>query len=173
MRMKGFTLLGMAGTLALAGCGGSDPVADNLNQSANVVAVVNSANAIARAATDASQSAAERDNPRPPDPTVAAGRGGIPQMLQGRWGLTPQDCTSTRGDAKGLLTITGEELRFYESRAVPTAKVQTGGTSMSGDFAFTGEGQRWTRYETLQLEDGKLVRTESDPMASYTYARCS
>jgi hypothetical protein len=170
--MKGFTLLGAA-ALTLAGCGGRDPVADNLNEAGNVTAVVNSANATARAATNASQSAAERDNPRPPDPTVAAGRGGIPQALQGRWGMTPADCTSTRGDAKGLLTITRDQLQFYESRAIPKAKVQTGGTSISGDFTFTGEGQDWTRYETLQLQDGKLVRTESKPMASYTYARCS
>jgi hypothetical protein len=171
--MKGFPLFGVAAVLALAGCGGSDPVADNLNEAGNVTAVVNSANATARAATSASQSAEERNNPRPPDPTVEAGRGGIPQSLQGRWGMTPADCTSTRGDAKGLLTITSDHLKFYESRAVPGAKVQTGGTSMSGDFAFTGEGQTWTRYETLQIQDGKLVRTESDPMASYTYARCS
>jgi hypothetical protein len=171
--MKGFPLFGAVAMLALAGCGGRDPVADNLNEAGNVTAVVNSANAAARAATRNEQSADERDNPRPPDPTVAAGRGGIPQALQGRWGMTPEDCTSTRGDAKGLLTITGGHLQFYESRAVPGAKVQTGGTSMSGDFAFTGEGQTWTRYETLQLQNGKLVRTESDPMASYTYARCS
>jgi len=171
--MKGFTLLGAVAMLALAGCGGSDPVADNLNEAGDVTAVVNSANATAKAATSAGQSAEERDNPRAPDPTVEAGRGGIPQALQGRWGMTPDDCTSTRGDAKGLLTITRDQLQFYESRAKPGAKVQTGGKSMSGDFAFTGEGQQWTRYETLQLQDGKLVRTESGPMASYTYARCS
>ena len=169
--MKAYCLF--VGALALAGCTGSDPVADNLNESGNVTAVVNAANATARAATRSGQSVEERDNPRPPDPTVEAGRGGIPQALQGRWGMTPEDCTSTRGDAKGLLTITRDRLQFYESRAVPGAKVQTGGTSMSGDFAFTGEGQKWTRYETLQLQNGKLVRTESDPMASYTYARCS
>jgi hypothetical protein len=171
--MRTFTFLAAVGTLTLAGCGGSDPVADNLNESGNVTAVVNSAKANARAATTAGYSADERDNPRPPDPTVEAGRGGIPQALQGRWGMTPEDCTSTRGDAKGLLTITRDQLQFYESRAIPQAKVQTGGKSISGDFAFTGEGQSWTRYETLQLQDGKLVRTESDPMASYTYARCS
>jgi hypothetical protein len=170
--MKAF-ILGAVAALALGGCGGRDPVADNLNEAGNVSAVVNSANATARAATSAGQSAAERDNPRPPDPTVEAGRGGIPQALQGRWGMSPEDCTSTRGDAKGLLTITRDHLQFYESRAIPQAKVQTGGKSISGDFAFTGEGQTWTRYETLQLQDGKLVRTESDPMASYTYARCS
>lgn len=171
--MKHISFPCLLAALALSACGGGGPVADDVNQSGNVVRAVNSAAATARAATSASHSAAERDSPRPPDPTVAAGRGGIPPALQGRWGMTPEDCTSTRGDAKGLLTITGTELRFYESRAIPDAKVQTGGRSISGDFNFTGEGQTWTRYQTLQIQDGKLVRTESDPMASYTYARCS
>ena len=39
----------------------------------------------------------------------------IPAAFQGRFGLTPDDCTSTAGDAKGLLEITGTELKFYES----------------------------------------------------------
>src|SRR5687767_8399070 len=43
----------------------------------------------------------------------------IPEALQGRWALTPDDCTSARGDAKGLLVVSRDELRFYESVAKP------------------------------------------------------
>ena len=97
----------------------------------------------------------------------------IPTTIQGRWGLVPGDCTSTRGDAKGLLVISADNLTFYESRAVPKGNVETSADSFSGDFAFTGEGQSWTRYQSLELQKGgKLVRTESGPMASYTYAQC-
>src|SRR3546814_15417418 len=39
----------------------------------------------------------------------------IPESLRGRWGLVPTDCTSTQGDAKGLLTVSGDTLTFYES----------------------------------------------------------
>jgi hypothetical protein len=87
--------------------------------------------------------------------------------------MTPADCTSTRGDAKGLLVIDDKALRFYESRAVPVGDI--GGTpdSFTGDFTFTGEGQTWTSYETLQIQGRRLVRTTSSPMASYTYAKCS
>ena len=81
------------------------------------------------------------------------------------------DCTSTRGDAKGLLIIGPSEVRFYESRAVPE-NAQSGTDSISGDFSFTGEGQTWTKFEALELKGAELVRTESNPMASFTYARC-
>ena len=45
--------------------------------------------------------------------------------------------------------------------------------SFSAEYAFTGEGLRWTKYQTLELQGDKLVRTESNPTTSYTYARCN
>jgi hypothetical protein len=86
--------------------------------------------------------------------------------------MTPADCTSTRGDAKGLLIVSSDGLRFYESRAVPARNAQKSDDSFSADFAFTGEGQSWSKFQTLTLDDDKLVRTESSPMASFTYVRC-
>jgi hypothetical protein len=86
--------------------------------------------------------------------------------------MTPADCTSTRGDAKGLLIVSSDGLRFYESRAVPARNTQKSDDSFSADFAFTGEGQTWSKFQTLTLDDDRLVRTESSPMASFTYVRC-
>jgi hypothetical protein len=103
----------------------------------------------------------------PPAPAAA-----IPTALHGRWGLTPADCTSTRGDTKGLLVVSRDGLTFYESRAVPARNVSISNDSIGADFDFTGEGQSWTKFETLQIKKDKLVRTESSPMASFTYARC-
>lgn len=97
----------------------------------------------------------------------------IPVVLHGRWGLSPADCSSTRGDAKGLLVVKSDGLNFYESRAVPAADVETDGNSIGGNFAFTGEGQSWTRYESLKLDKGVLIRTETNPTASFSYAKCS
>jgi len=97
----------------------------------------------------------------------------IPAALHGRWGLTPMDCTSARGDAKGLLVVGPSEVRFYESRAVPAQDAQSGTDSISGHFSFTGEGQTWTKFEALELKGAELVRTESNPTASFTYAKCS
>jgi hypothetical protein len=99
--------------------------------------------------------------------------GKIPASLHGRWGMTPGDCTSTRGDAKGLLIVSADALKFYESVAKPAGELDTSSNSASGDFAFTGEGMTWKKYEALELQSGKLVRTESDPMTSFTYARCA
>ena len=103
---------------------------------------------------------------------AAAPAGSIPAALQGRWGLTPRDCTSNLGDAKGLLVINSSELRFYESRATPGADVQTSQNSISGKFNFTGEGQTWSRYESLQADGSKMERTERDPLSNFRYVRC-
>ena len=41
----------------------------------------------------------------------------IPAAFHGRWGMVPADCTSTRGDDKGLITVDANSIKFYESRA--------------------------------------------------------
>ena len=66
------------------------------------------------AAPDAPEIAA----PAPPEtstvsPSPAAST--IPAVIQGRWGLVAADCEPGRDDAKGLLTISANELDFYES----------------------------------------------------------
>jgi hypothetical protein len=150
--------------LATAACSKRDPVADDANAAATNLPLVNHAGPDPHGAPPEKGAAPATSLP---DPAAT-----IPPALQGRWGLTPADCTSTRGDAKGLLTITAGELRFYESRAVPTSDVHGDATSISGSFDFTGEGQSWTRFEALDLQKQKLVRTESNPPASFTYAKC-
>jgi hypothetical protein len=97
----------------------------------------------------------------------------IPVVLHGRWGLSPADCISTKGNAKGLLVVTSDGLDFHESRAVPAADAETDGNSIGGDFAFAGEGRSWTRYESLKLDKHVLIRTETNPTASFSYAKCS
>jgi len=108
-------------------------------------------------------------------PPISAGQAApeLPAAMRGRWGLTPMDCTSTRGDAKGLMIVGPSELRFYESRAVPTGDVQADSSSAAGTFNFSGEGQNWRKYEALKVQRHLLIRTESNPTASFTYAKCS
>lgn len=69
--------------------------------------------------------------------------------------------------------ISARELLFNESRAVPAGNFNGSDNSFSADFTFTGDGRTWTTFQTLQLQDKRLVRTTSSPMASYTYAKCS
>jgi len=148
---------------ALAACGGRDPVADEAD-SAEALPTLNEADP------------SPTGGPPPPEKAAAANETGeaslIPAAIHGRWGLSPADCISTRGDAKGLLEITADRLRFYESVAVPAPNVLTTETSVGGDFNFTGEGQSWSKYQSLRLRHGRLVRTERDPVASFRYVRC-
>ena len=149
--------------LSIAACSARDPVDPNATNASTLPDV----NVPAPSATG---------EPRGPTTSAAAdpvSAEKIPAALQGRWALAPRDCTSTRGDAKGLLVITPDDLRFYESKAVPAQDVEADGSSIAGNFAFTGEGQSWTKYEALKVEKQKLIRTETQPMTSFTYAKCS
>ena len=133
---------------AMAACEKRDPVADE----ANAIAPTPVANVSAA--------------------PVDTAPGPIPASIRGRWGLTPADCTSTRGDAKGLLEIGPDSLKFYESRALPGTSIETEENAISGNWNFTGEGQEWSKYVSLQLQGKVLNRTERNPVASYNYARC-
>ncbi len=160
-----------AAALALAACDGSDPVADDAENATALPSVDNVAGG--RDGAPSADGGAPSNTAVVPTTTPASGPAAlIPTALHGRWGLTPGDCTSTRGDAKGLLIVGSDGLRFYESRAVPVSNVESSSDSFSANFAFTGEGQTWTKYQALSLDEEKLIRTESSPMASFTYARC-
>ena len=103
---------------------------------------------------------------------------GIPQSLQGRWGLTAADCTSTRGDAKGLLTVSATTLTFYESVGRLGAVENRTRNAIRAEFAFTGEGMTWTRDLALEATDGgeTLVRREYGEDAApgpFEYTRCA
>jgi hypothetical protein len=161
--------------LAVAACGKPDPVANNLTganfppTANNTVQSSPSGGLTSTPATAAAEPGNEVEPPKGAEATEAAL---IPAALHGRWGLTPGDCTSALGDAKGLLVINGRELRFYESRAVPSPGIDVEGDSITGNFRFTGEGETWTKFEKLERRDNKLVRTESNPAASFIYAKC-
>jgi hypothetical protein len=153
---------------SLAACNSRDPVADGANNIAAAppgVDVLPADESVATPTNQLENGVAE--------PSNASAQGTIPAALHGRWGMTPADCTSARGDTKGLLIVSGDALRFYESVARPNGDTRSSPNSISGDFDFTGEGMNWRKYQALELKDGKLVRTESDPMASFTYARCT
>ena len=150
--------------LAVASCSGRDPVDEKAAARTTGLPDVNVA------APSASGEPHGETTPAKAQPASAAQ---IPAGLQGRWGLTPADCMPGRSDSKGLLTIAADGLRFYESRAVPAEDVDTDPNSIAGNFAFTGEGQSWTKYEALKVEKGRLTRTETKPMASFSYAKCS
>ena len=99
----------------------------------------------------------------------------IPAAFHGRWGMVPADCTSTRGDAKGLIVVDASSIKFYESRATLAKVTMDAPENFTGDFKFTGEGQTWTKPQNLKLtgSSNTLIRSESDPAMSFTYRRCT
>jgi hypothetical protein len=102
----------------------------------------------------------------------------IPVALRGRWGLVPGDCTSTRGDAKGLLTITADKLEFYESVGMLDSVAEAAATRVRGSFDFEGEGMTWQRDVVLDVQDdgATLVRREYGDDAApgpFRYAKCN
>jgi hypothetical protein len=130
---------------------------------------------------ETSQQALPVEEASTPAPTASstAGipEGGIPVALQGDWGMVPGDCTSTRGDNKGLLRITATTLQFYESLARLGGIKHRGESSLTADFEFTGEGMTWNREETLAVSGDTLTRTErggDEPGSGgpFTYKKC-
>ena len=159
--------------LGAVSCSSDGPVDDGAENAANLEAVVAEANATAEAVH-------ERTDPTPPAPgtnqtapVLADPTPGdvIPERYQGRWGMVPADCTSTRGDAKGLITIGDTRIRFYESTATLTQRRPAKATSFSGQFAFRGEGQAWEQVMTFTRTGDTLMRAGEG--GRFTYKRCA
>lgn len=150
----------VAGLLAgLAACSG-EPATEMQAADGNAAADVENV-----AVAETNESAALPDATADPDTPVSSeppATVSIPEALRGRWGLVAADCTSTRGDAKGLIDVSDTQIRFYESRATLTEVVEQDATRIVGDFGFTGEGQTWERRMVLDGQDGgrTLIRRE-------------
>lgn len=134
----------------------------------------------AAAGTGSTTPISEPQGPAPlPTPWEAEGTGAaIPTALRGRWGLVPADCTSTRGDAKGLLEVSAGQLKFYESVAKLGAVKEAGETRLRATFDFSGEGQSWAQDVVLDAQDGGqvLIRRDYGPDAMpgpLKYTRCT
>lgn len=116
--------------------------------------------------------------PAQPDSGIGQGDAAIPVALQGRWGLVAADCTSTKGDAKGLLTIGAGDLRFYESQGILAHIRERSATRLVADYKFSGEGEDWDRLMQLTVQDGgrTLVRRDYGEGAApepMRYSRCA
>ncbi len=101
----------------------------------------------------------------------------LPAAFTGRWGMVANDCDPKRADNKGLLTIAGNRLSFYESRGEAAKLRQTQPTQVAFDLPMSGEGMTWSEPTTLTLlDDGKTLVREAkgspDRAGSFRYSRC-
>lgn len=154
--------------LALAACHQDDPnniAIDNgpdANMSAGVVTLPPSEEL---GAADNGSGNMGEGNDAAPIPAV------IPAQYRGRWGLVAPDCTSAKGDAKGLIAIGDKTIRFYESTATLRERRPAIATSFSGLFDFTGEGQTWQKPVTLTRTGDMLKRADDE--GNFSYKRCA
>ena len=163
----------LAFMLGAVACGRNEPVEEEAENAAGLDQVVAQANATAEAVHEQADETppAPGTNQSEPTPAPPTPGGIIPAQYQGRWGMVPGDCTSTRGDAKGLITIGDTTIKFYESTATLTRQRPAIATSFSGLFAFRGEGESWEKVMTFTRTGDTLKRAEDD--GSYTYKRCA
>ena len=152
-------LLGIA-LLTLAGC--KVPIPEQQNDAATEeTGTFNTVNAADLNAPSAA----------PSDAAVADGK--IPAAFLGRWGLVPADCTSTKGDNKGLMTVEADRLTFYESRATIAKLEVVSPTELKATLDFSGEGQTWQQETPLILEDDGNALTRTAEGQTLRYARCA
>ena len=171
--MKPFlAVIPLAFLLTAVACGQNQPVDDDAENAVGLDQAVAEANATAEAVHDRADMTppAPVTNDEAPQLTPPTPGGIIPAQYHGRWGMVPADCTSTRGDAKGLITVGDTSIRFYESTATLAERRPAIATSFAGLFTFTGEGQRWQKVMTLTRTGDRLERADSE--GSFTYGRC-
>lgn len=162
------TILMTACLLSLAACGGrggggNNAAAENADSGTGQEQVPDNL-------ADDPQNMAVPITPPSPSPVAA-----LPAGFQGRWGMVPNDCDPKMDDAaKGLMTIAGNGLRFYESRATATDIRATAPGKLVAMLSYSGEGQTWRKATTLTLlDEGRtLVREEQDPAGAFRYQRC-
>lgn len=172
-------LIGLSAALALSACSKSaqepEPVASTPSAQASQV-VVPSASAEPELVEPMPTHSAEPS----PEPTASrpVSANEIPAAIRGRWGLVPKDCASKLGDAKGLLTVSAGQLKFYESVAKLGKVKEAGDSRVRATFSFSGEGMTWTQDVVLDTQNGgkTLIRRDYGQDAQpgpLKYTRCA
>ena len=159
-------VLFFSAALMLAACGSDGPVADG----ATDATFPEQETAPPDEMTGAGD--AEAGSSATPSAPATRASAAIPQSLRGRWSHDPAGCSAETPSAGSLMVVTAGELRFEGSRAIPSASIESSPDSMSGEFTFESGDKAWTRFLSIELREGQLVRTQSGPMESYTYIRC-
>lgn len=114
----------------------------------------------------------------PPPAATQAPQTSIPAAFQGRFGLVPADCGPETGANKGLIQVSANDMKFYESIARLGTIQERSDSHLKAGFAYAGEGMEWNRTVTMDTRDGgKTVQFEEfgedAPKGARTYTRCS
>jgi hypothetical protein len=154
--------------MALAACQQDDPNNIAIDEGNSVEAEIETLPADESSFNNSENAQSNGNSAEPASPDANAA---IPAQYRGRWGMVAADCTSTRGDAKGLIEIGDKTIKFYEARATLKEQRPAIATSFAGLFAFTGEGQNWEKVQTFTRTGDTLKRAEDS--GTFTYKRCA
>lgn len=157
-----------AAVMALSACGEPAKTPDEAANTASNASMGNTPSLPQEAAQVETTNTASTDNDRD-IPTI------IPAEFHGRWGLAKNDCPGGATGGQGLLTITGDSLKFYESVGIATKLTTVAPREITGMFDFTGEGQSWQNAITLSLDanGSSLIRKQADAPETYRYTKCA
>lgn len=108
--------------------------------------------------------------PKPPSATVTD-QSRLPAAFLGEWTGVNADCADKAADMH--LAITPRALQFYESQGTIVGVAQASPRAVRIDASYEGEGQSWTRKQTLTLSDGGDRLTITDEDSSVARKRCS
>ncbi|QLC22774.1 hypothetical protein HFP51_11635 [Parasphingopyxis sp. CP4] len=86
----------------------------------------------------------------------------MPDEYLGRWDFTEETCADPASDMR--LDIAANEIRYYESAAVPTTITADEDGIVMVEHSFSGEGEEWTEMLAYELsEDGeRLTVSQAD-----------
>lgn len=86
-----------------------------------------------------------------PPPASATSDGQIPPRFWGQWRTNRKSCDDRR-DTMGV-TISADRLLFYESEGRVKKVRETGPNALILSADYTGEGENWSRWSSLNLTD--------------------
>lgn len=154
-----FTLL----SLALAACSGEQQATSNEAKAEAAVAKIE-----ASATGNVAPGLPIADKQAKLDPSA------LPPAFEGRWGMKPEDCDIARSDTRGLLSVTGSKLTFYDAAATATVIGGSSRYKVVADLALSDRGRKWQRRDTFELTNAGTVlqRTEQDTGKTYRYEHC-
>ncbi len=98
----------------------------------------------------------------PTDAAAAETLAAMPDEYLGRWDFTEETCADPASEMR--LDIAANEIRYYESAAVPTTIAADEDGILMVEHSFSGEGEEWTEMLAYELsEDGqRLTVSQAD-----------
>ena len=157
-------LIALVLVIAVAGCHGHDSARPTHQDNEAAAAI---GNAIA-----ANSTAAKLEGLPVPQPSAHALAYQIPTSFIGRWGMTKADCDPDGPAVKGLLTISDDSLKFWESKGNVQQIVRHSPYDITLQLAMTGEGRSWASTTRLVLDAAATELVRNEESHSYRYRRC-